>query len=112
MPLLIAEAAVFAILLSTIFGVGIHGVNLGNWLDQLYKHTAMEDITITLIKGAVFGLLIVLISCHQGLSASNGAVGVGKGTTNAMVLSSLAIIISNFFLTLSLNQIWPLGFAK
>lgn len=111
MPLLIAEAAFFGIIFSTVFGVGVFEVNYGNWMDQLNRHTAMEDVYIALIKGCVFGMLIVVISCHQGLAAKNGAVGVGRGTTNAMVLSALAIIVSNFFLTLTLNQFWPLGFA-
>lgn len=112
MPLLIAEAAFFGVLFSTFFGVGLFDVNYGNWMDQLDKRTAMEDINIALIKGSVFGMLIVIISCHQGLTATNGAVGVGRGTTKAMVLSALAVIIANFFLTIILNQFWPLGFAK
>lgn len=112
MPLLIAQTAFFGILLSSIYGVLVADVNYGNWMDQLMQRTGMEDILIALIKGTVFGMLIVVISCHQGLKATHGAVGVGKGTTNAMVLSSLAIIISNFFITLVLNQVWPLGFAK
>jgi phospholipid/cholesterol/gamma-HCH transport system permease protein len=111
MPLLIAEAAFFGILLSTLYGVGIFAVNYGHWLDRLNKHTNMEDILISLIKGCVFGMLIVVISCNQGLNVSNGAVGVGRGTTNAMVQSALAIIIANFFLTVILNQFWPLGFV-
>ena len=57
----------------------------------------------------VFGLLIVIISCHQGLKANQGAVGVGRGTTRAMVYSSLAILVVNFFLTLLLNIIFPAG---
>lgn len=110
-PLLIAQAAFFGILFSAFFGIGYFDVNYGNWMDQLDKRTAIEDIYFALIKGGAFGFLIVLISCHQGLSAKNGAVGVGRGTTNAMVFSALAIIISNFFLTLVLNKIWPIGFA-
>ena len=50
-----------------------------------------------------------LISCHQGLRASNGSVGVGRGTTNAMVYSSLAILITNFFLSLLMQMIFPAG---
>lgn len=112
MPILISQAAFFGVLFSTFFGVGMFDVNYGNWMDQLDKRTAIEDIYISLIKGGVFGFLIVLVSCHQGLGVKNGAVGVGRGTTNAMVLSALAIIISNFFLTLVLNKLWPLGFAQ
>ena len=92
--------------------MGIFGVNVGHWRAQLLKHTSMDDLNIALIKGTVFGMLIVIISCHQGLKASNGAVGVGKGTTKAMVLSSLAVIIANFFITIILNHIWPLGLSK
>ncbi|MDB4576984.1 ABC transporter permease, partial [Akkermansiaceae bacterium] len=61
-------------------------------------------------KGLSFGILIVIISCHQGLKASNGAVGVGRGTTNAMVYSSLAILIANFFLTLLMQHFFPAEF--
>ena len=111
MPLLIAESAGFGILLSTVIGTEVFGVNSGHWMHHLIGHTALEDIAIAMIKGGVFGLLIVVISCHQGLNARNGAVGVGKGTTKAMVFSALAVLITNFFLTFLLNRIWPLGFA-
>jgi len=43
------------------------------------------------------------------MKAKNGAVGVGKGTTNAMVFSSLAILIVNFILTMLLNVFFPLS---
>ena len=59
----------------------------------------------------VFGLLIVIISCHQGLRARNGAVGVGRGTTDAMVFSSLAILIFNLLLTMLMQLIFPVGMA-
>jgi len=111
MPLLIAESAGFGILLSTFIGTEVFGVNYGHWMHHLIGHTALSDIAIAMIKGTVFGLLIVVISCHQGLNAHNGAVGVGKGTTKAMVFSALAVLMTNFFLTLLLNMIWPLGFA-
>ena len=65
-----------------------------------------------MIKGLVFGLLIVGISCHQGMSANNGAVGVGRSTTRAMVYSALAILIFNFFLTLLMNLLFPAGLGK
>jgi phospholipid/cholesterol/gamma-HCH transport system permease protein len=56
-------------------------------------------------------MLIVIISCHQGLRATNGAVGVGRGTTDAMVFSSLAILIFNLFLTMAMQIIFPVGFG-
>jgi phospholipid/cholesterol/gamma-HCH transport system permease protein len=109
MPLLIAESAGFGILASVIVGIGPFGVNSAYWLHQMGRYTDITDIVISLTKGSVFGMLIVLISCHQGLKASQGAVGVGRGTTSAMVYSSLAILIVNFFLTLLMNIIFPAG---
>ncbi|QUE52604.1 ABC transporter permease [Luteolibacter ambystomatis] len=111
MPLLIAESAGFGIIASVIVGVGPFGVNPAYWLHQMGRYTDITDILIALTKGSVFGLLIVIISCHQGLKANQGAVGVGRGTTRAMVYSALAILIVNFFLTLFLNIIFPAGAA-
>lgn len=109
MPLLIAESAVFGIVASVVVGVYGFGVGEAYWMDQMKKWTELSDIAIAMIKGGVFGLLIVLISCHQGLKANQGAVGVGRGTTRAMVYSSLAVLIANFFLTLFLNLFFPAG---
>ncbi|MDB6147011.1 MAG: mlaE, partial [Spartobacteria bacterium] len=54
--------------------------------------------------------LIVFISCHKGLTAREGAVGVGRATTEAVVNASLAVLICNFFLTMLLNIIYPAGY--
>jgi len=110
-PLLITEAAAFGIASSWLVGTQAFGVSEAWWTYHTTDHTELADIYIALIKGFVFGILIVLISCHQGLKASHGAVGVGKGTTRAMVFSSLAILICNFFLTMLLNIFFPIGLA-
>jgi phospholipid/cholesterol/gamma-HCH transport system permease protein len=107
MPLLIAESAAFGILASLIVGTGTFNVNGAYWLHQMNLHTDGSDIIIAMVKGLVFGMLIVLMSCHQGLNADQGAVGVGRGTTRAMVYSSLAILVVNFFLTMLLSLIFP-----
>jgi phospholipid/cholesterol/gamma-HCH transport system permease protein len=112
MPLLIAESAAFGILASVLVGTGPFNVNPAYWMDQMGKYTDLSDVAIALIKGGVFGLLIVAISCHQGLRAGNGAVGVGRGTTRAMVYSALAILVFNFFLTLLMNLLFPAGLGK
>ncbi len=109
MPLLVAESIGFGILASRIMCV--HGFHIPEaWYSHHVRaHTDLYDISIGMIKGFVFAGLIVLVSCHQGLTASNGAVGVGKGTTSAVVIASLAVLIFNFFLSLLLNQLSPLG---
>ncbi len=111
MPLLIAESAAFGIIASLIVGTGPFGVNGAYWMNQMNLHTNGTDIIFAMTKGLVFGMLIVVLSCHQGLSVSHGAVGVGRGTTQAMVYSSLSILIVNFFLTMLLSMIFPAGAA-
>jgi phospholipid/cholesterol/gamma-HCH transport system permease protein len=57
-----------------------------------------------LIKAAVFGLIITLVACYKGLNATGGARGVGLATTSTVVLSSILILISDYFLTLVLYR--------
>lgn len=106
-PILIAESAALGILFSWIVGVGVFNVESAYWNDRIQTYIDFTDPTIALVKGLSFGVIIVIISCDQGLKAKNGAVGVGQGTTRAMVYSSLAILIVNFFLTLLMQIIFP-----
>ncbi|HVJ82135.1 MAG TPA: ABC transporter permease [Planctomycetia bacterium] len=69
------------------------------------------DILTGIFKTLVFGGAIALVSCFRGFKAGAGAEGVGRAATEAFVLSFVAILVSDFFLGLMLNQvyesIWP-----
>ena len=54
----------------------------------------------------IFGGIVALIGCYKGMSCGEGAEGVGRATTEAVVFSSITILISNFFLTLALGQLF------
>ncbi len=107
MPILTAEAIWCGMAAAEFLTVRVFEVPEPWFTAQLVAHTRLEDVATGLIKGTVFGLLIVLISCHRGLNASDGAVGVGRATTQAVVDSSLAILVVNFFLSLLLNRWLP-----
>jgi len=109
MPLLVAESIGFGILAAHF--LMIHKFQVPSaWFDhQVLANTGLDDILIGMIKGLVFGGIIVLISCNEGLRTRDGAVGVGKSTTAAVVNSSLAILVSNLFLSFFLNYFFPLG---
>jgi len=62
-------------------------------------------VLMGVIKSLVFGALISLISCYHGLNCGKGAEGVGRATNEAVVHSCIAILISNFFLTLFLRAV-------
>lgn len=106
-PLLIAESAAMGMIASYLVGVVVFNVESAYWVANMKTYVDLTDVTIALVKGLSFGVLIVLISCDQGLKASNGAVGVGRGTTDAMVFSSLAILVVNFFLSLLMQIVFP-----
>ncbi|MEX2579355.1 MAG: ABC transporter permease [Verrucomicrobiales bacterium] len=108
MPILVGEAIAVGILAADVLTVRGFGLPEAWFWNQLEAHTGVGDVAVGLIKGLVFGVLIVLIACRQGLTAEGGAVGVGRATTRAVVYASLAILISNLFLTLLLNYWFPL----
>ncbi len=109
MPLLVAESITFGLGASCLMAVYGFRIPWAWFWNHVFEHTNQEELYCSLTKGFVFGILITIISCHQGLVVSEGAVGVGRGTTRAVVFSSLALLISNFFLSIMLNYIFPMG---
>ncbi len=108
-PLLVAECIGFGIAAGYFVAVEMLGVQGPYYIDNMIKYTKGRDPLVGSGKGFVFGLLIVFIACYQGLQAKNGAVGVGRATTESVVNGSLAILISNFFLTMFVNIFFPAG---
>ncbi|GAB4454593.1 MAG: MlaE family lipid ABC transporter permease subunit [Armatimonadaceae bacterium] len=58
-----------------------------------------SDIIKGLGKTVVFGILIVLIGCREGLNTEGGAIGVGSATTRSVVVAIILVFIANFFLS-------------
>ncbi|MBX5482076.1 MAG: ABC transporter permease [Myxococcaceae bacterium] len=83
--------------------VTLKGMSAGTWLARTQTWLDPEDIFEGLIKAAVFGFAVSLISCYRGFNASGGAKGVGKATTEAMVGSALAIFILDYFVGVILH---------
>ena len=110
MPLLVAECIAFGIGSGYLIAIYLLEINGTYYMANMVRWTLNRDIIMGLSKAFCFGILIVFISCHKGLSAREGAVGVGRATTEAVVNGSLAILICNFFLTMLLNIIYPAGY--
>ena len=105
LPLLTIESITIGIGASYLVGVYLLGIDpVYSWYNML-KYTGNIDLMFGLIKAFVYGGIIALISCYKGLTCRLGAEGVGRATTEAVVYSSIAILISNFFLTLVLGKI-------
>lgn len=110
MPLLVAECIGFGIAAGYFTAIHLLGVDGTYYMANTVRWTQKRDIIMGLSKAFCFALLIVFVSCHKGLTAREGAVGVGRATTEAVVNASLAVLICNFFMTMSLNIIFPAGY--
>jgi phospholipid/cholesterol/gamma-HCH transport system permease protein len=105
LPLLTLEAITVGIGASYFVGVNILGID-GTFLwENTLKYTHDVDIVIGVVKAFVYGGIIALIGCYKGLTCGLGAEGVGRATTEAVVYSSITILITNFFLTLVIGKI-------
>ena len=109
MPLLVAESVGLGICAGYFVGVNVLDISGPYFLNNIHHYVGPRDIKMALSKALCFGILIAFVSCHQGLNAKEGAVGVGRAPTEAVVISSLAILILNFFLTFLLNNLFPYG---
>ncbi|HVR19112.1 MAG TPA: ABC transporter permease [Polyangiaceae bacterium] len=89
---------------SWVVAVNWLSVDPGIFISNIEKYLAPKDLYMGGIKSVVFGFLISSISCTQGYFASGGAKGVGEATTRAVVLSSVAILVSNYLLTSWLTE--------
>jgi phospholipid/cholesterol/gamma-HCH transport system permease protein len=99
MPLLVIMADGVGILGGYLVSVVLMGANPVSYMDNTYQFMEVRDVTAGLIKAAAFGFLFSSIGCQQGFYTTGGAEGVGKATTNAVVLASIAILIADFFLS-------------
>ncbi len=80
-------------------GVKLLNINSGIFIAKIMQYVDLNDIFNGLVKSACFGLILTLIGCYKGFYASGGAKGVGRATTQAVVASSVTILISDYFLT-------------
>lgn len=107
LPLLTAEGMFFGIFSGYWVGVHMLGIDGAYFLSNMFKFSAAKDPVSGLIKAVFFGMFIALISCYKGFNATEGAEGVGRATTQAVVVSSLAVLIANFFIALLFNAVFP-----
>jgi phospholipid/cholesterol/gamma-HCH transport system permease protein len=119
LPRLIAAMIVTPILTLLFFVIGMGGayleavvlehVDQGQWIANLRDIVSPTDVLQGLIKSVFFGFMVSLIGCFQGYHATGGGRGVGIGTTRAVVIASVTILISDYFLSDILLTIFGTG---
>lgn len=99
MPFLVIFADLVGIFGGYTVAVTALGTSSSIYVNRTLQYLEFSDITVGLAKSAVFGMIIALVGCYMGFFTSGGAEGVGKATTRAVVVASILILISNYFLT-------------
>jgi phospholipid/cholesterol/gamma-HCH transport system permease protein len=69
------------------------------YMNDVLSSLTLDDIGSGVGKSVFFGYFIAIVACRNGLGADGGADGVGRATTNTVVLASILILVSDFFLT-------------
>lgn len=75
------------------------GFSPASFLTQTWDILEYMDVVSGLMKAAVFGFIVAIMGCYHGFNSARGAQGVGAATTNAVVSSSILILIFNYLLT-------------
>jgi phospholipid/cholesterol/gamma-HCH transport system permease protein len=75
------------------------GIGANFYYQSVVNVVTLSDLINGLVKTLAFGWIIAMVACYQGLSTTGGTVGVGRATTRTVVVSSIAVLVSDFFLT-------------
>ena len=97
-PLLTSIFDVIGIYGGYLVGVKLLGLSSGTYFSEMEHFVDMQDIRIGLYKALTFGILVLWVCCYKGFYTGYGAEGVSKSTTNAVVMSSVLILISDYVL--------------
>jgi phospholipid/cholesterol/gamma-HCH transport system permease protein len=98
LPLLTLAADFCGVLAGWITQALAEPLSLQQFINSAFKGSNLNDFFPPTFKTAVFGLIIGLISCFQGMRTQGGAAGVGRAATSSVVLSSLFVILADVVL--------------
>ena len=105
MPMLTLFSSFMGIFGGYLISVYFFGMTPTTYFDPMPLHISLFDVFAGCVKGFFFGVMIMTISCYKGMNTTGGAEGVGRTTTNSVVVCYIAILFSNFFLTMALNSL-------
>lgn len=78
---------------------GQMGIGASFYYQSVVAVVRLDDLIGGLLKTVAFGWTLSMVACHSGLTTSGGTVGVGRATTRTVVIASIAVLVSDFFLT-------------
>lgn len=99
LPLLCAIFDVVGIFGGWLVGVKLLGVNPGAYFYEMENAVVWQDVSSGIFKSLSFGVIIAWVGCYKGYFAGHGAEGVSKATTESVVLTSVLVLVWDYFLT-------------
>lgn len=82
--------------------VGAIGLDSRIYFQGITQYVAWKDVLDGLIKAQIFGFFVIMTSCHVGLQTQGGPREIGNSVTRAVVLSLIAILVLDYFVTKAL----------
>lgn len=99
MPLLCIIFSLMGLFGSYLVAIGILGINDAIYMDKIQQYVELEDLLNGLVKATVFGVIVSTVGCRKGYTTKGGAEGVGRATTQSVVISSVTILVADYILT-------------
>lgn len=99
MPILSVYTNILGILGGAVVGATQLGVSVQSYMDNATEFATNKDLYVGLLKAFIFGIIITVVSCHQGFMTTEGAVGVGKATRRSVIISFLVILVVGYMVT-------------
>jgi phospholipid/cholesterol/gamma-HCH transport system permease protein len=99
LPLLVLIADIIGVMGGYLVAVHSLGFSAGPYISNTFKFLETMDVVSGLVKAGFFGFIIAIMGCYFGYNSRGGAEGVGVATTNAVVSSSIMILLFNYIIT-------------
>jgi phospholipid/cholesterol/gamma-HCH transport system permease protein len=96
---LLAVMANFLGILGGLVIASRYGISASFYVQTVTSTVTLDDFLLGFTKTFFFGWTIAMVGCHMGLTTSGGTEGVGRATTRAVVVTSIAIFVSDYFLS-------------
>lgn len=99
LPILTVISDATAVAGGYVIGLTVSQISTPVYWAGVSQAFSFENVIGALTKPFVFGLIIGLIGCYQGLKTTGGTKGIGQSTTRAVVIASVLILVANFLVT-------------